>query len=33
MIYNHDARNLHFDMKVTCSDGRDETVKHLLMGK
>jgi len=33
MVYNNDARNLHFEFKVACSDGRDASEQRLRMGK
>jgi len=33
MVYNNDARNLHFEFKVACSDGRDASEQKLRMGK
>ena len=33
MVYHNDARNVHFEIKVSCSDGRVDMEKNMEMGK
>ena len=33
MVYDNDARNLQFDMKVSCSDGKKQWQEHMVMKK
>jgi hypothetical protein len=33
MVYSNDARNLHFEFKINCFDGRQEEEVKMRMGK